>query len=345
MAGTESGSGRRTPHSSALSQQHKEPCVKPNTPDDEPKEAVRQSSAPRPGSTTISDIPADKSGINQFSLSETHQPLPDPNRFQNYPGRIRHGLVLILAGLGSLGFGVLFLLLALVAPRLSIQAAEALARGVMTVFRGIGILLGRADSRREEEFGSGDSPHCDIEPPNKTDAVRKDDGSFGTATGSNSAKLSEFTAIIDMRNATSSVRLQLPRSVASEMMSLATAQAPLMCCGVLAGEDQRRVSSVVKAVRYYPLANKLRSGERYLVNPSTLLIAMGDIQRNRLTIVAIFHSVMDSEPHPDSSDVEWDHFPNAMLLLMSLQTKTPEMRCWRRTGNLFHESAWETTKE
>jgi proteasome lid subunit RPN8/RPN11 len=121
------------------------------------------------------------------------------------------------------------------------------------------------------------------------------------------------------------------------MIAQAVAEAPLECCGVLAGPpagegEDRRVT-----VRY-PLINALASGTDYESEARGMFNAMKDMRQNGWDVVAVYHSHPTSPPIPSRKDRERNYSERVVNLIISLQSAKPEVRGWWLTERDYREA-------
>jgi proteasome lid subunit RPN8/RPN11 len=68
---------------------------------------------------------------------------------------------------------------------------------------------------------------------------------------------------------------------------------------------------------------------RYLIDPREQLSAFRSIDAADEELVGIYHSHPASQPYPSPTDRAEAHYPDAVYVLVSLRTGTPEMRAFR----------------
>jgi len=126
--------------------------------------------------------------------------------------------------------------------------------------------------------------------------------------------------------------LRLPRAFLEEMVAHAQAEAPLECCGIVAGENGR-------AVKLYRCRNAEQSPYRYQVDPHDLFRAYRECEEKGWDFLAIYHSHTASEAYPSPTDVRLAFWPDAYYVLISLQDpQKPVVRAFRiRDGQVQEE--------
>src|SRR5262245_28390101 len=105
--------------------------------------------------------------------------------------------------------------------------------------------------------------------------------------------------------------LQVPRSLYAAMTAQAEAEAPLECCGLLAGVIEGDVGRVLER---YPLTNAAASPIRFESDPRSMLDATRDIDRRGLAVLAVYHSHPTTAPVPSKTDLEINLWPGTVAL-------------------------------
>ena len=89
----------------------------------------------------------------------------------------------------------------------------------------------------------------------------------------------------------------LPRAVYQAMIDQARAELPNECCGLLAGVVEEGVARVVRA---FPLVNVEASPVEYESEPRSMFEAVRAMLKERLDVVAVYHSHPTSPAVPTS---------------------------------------------
>ena len=138
-------------------------------------------------------------------------------------------------------------------------------------------------------------------------------------------------------------RLILSRSVYEGMLWHARAEAPLECCGLLAGAI--RDDGVGEVRLRYPLLNAAASAVEFESDSRSHFSADRDIRRQDLEVLAIYHSHPTSEPIPSRKDLARNYSPDVVNFIVSLMTTPPAVRAWWLTAEDYREAAWRIQEE
>jgi proteasome lid subunit RPN8/RPN11 len=120
-------------------------------------------------------------------------------------------------------------------------------------------------------------------------------------------------------------RLIVDADVLAAVIEQARSEAPLECCGLLAG----RVASAAGVVEVrYPLVNEAASPVEFVSAARGMFDAVRDIDQRGLTVLAVYHSHPASPPVPSKTDLERNYSPDVVNIIISLQTEPPEVKGW-----------------
>ncbi len=76
---------------------------------------------------------------------------------------------------------------------------------------------------------------------------------------------------------------------------------------------------------------------RYLIAPREQLRAFREMDDHGDELVAIYHSHPASQPYPSPTDRAEAHYPEAVYVLISLRTQTPEVRAYLIADDMVRE--------
>ncbi len=123
------------------------------------------------------------------------------------------------------------------------------------------------------------------------------------------------------------------------MIAQAVTEAPLECCGLLAGPPA--IGPDRQVTTRYALINALGSGSEYESDPRSMFNAMKDMRRNGWDVLAIYHSHPTSPPTPSRKDRERNFSEQVVNLIISLDSAQQEVRGWWLTASGHREAAWQ----
>jgi proteasome lid subunit RPN8/RPN11 len=105
--------------------------------------------------------------------------------------------------------------------------------------------------------------------------------------------------------------IPIAKRVLEKMLSHARAEAPLECCGLLAGRD-----GVISEI--FPAKNALASKTAYEIAPAQLFEIFRTLRAQQLDILGIYHSHPHSENAPSPTDVTGANYPDTPYFIISL---------------------------
>ena len=116
--------------------------------------------------------------------------------------------------------------------------------------------------------------------------------------------------------------LKIPRTIFQDMICHAVREAPLECCGILAGKEGT-------AVRGYEVLNEEGSAVSYSMRPEDQLRIFREMEVESLDMVAIYHSHPHVSPFPSDRDMELAFYPDAAHIIISLQNGRTTVKGFR----------------
>ena len=125
---------------------------------------------------------------------------------------------------------------------------------------------------------------------------------------------------------TVAIGLRIEQRLHVEMINHLRSVAPLEGVGLLAGIDEE---GWVRGTRFFAGTNIDASTTRYTMDPAEVLAAFRDIDARGWRLGAIVHSHPATPAAPSPTDLREAHYPDALLLIVSLAICPPETRCWR----------------
>jgi [CysO sulfur-carrier protein]-S-L-cysteine hydrolase len=129
--------------------------------------------------------------------------------------------------------------------------------------------------------------------------------------------------------------LLIPADLLAAVVAHARADAPIECCGLLAGSPDGRVSL------HFPVRNDLASPAEYLTNARDMLAASKAARAAGAEVLAVYHSHPSSAPIPSAKDVAGNHWGDAVVhLIVGLAGPEPDVRAWHVTEAGGSPAAW-----
>ena len=120
--------------------------------------------------------------------------------------------------------------------------------------------------------------------------------------------------------------LRLPSDLLEEILVHLIREAPNEGVGLLA---IARRETTAEAVRFFPGENIDASPSRYTMHPRDVVTALDTIAAHGWELGAIVHSHLSGPATPSRTDISEAHYPDAVMLIVSLSSLPPEMRGWR----------------
>ncbi|UCF16920.1 MAG: M67 family metallopeptidase, partial [Phycisphaerales bacterium] len=96
------------------------------------------------------------------------------------------------------------------------------------------------------------------------------------------------------------------------MLEQARSEAPIECCGILAGSGER-------VERLYKMTNAEHRRDHYMMVPEQQFAAVKDIRSNSLDMLAIYHSHPGTPARPSAEDIRLALTPNVVYVILSLR--------------------------
>ena len=107
----------------------------------------------------------------------------------------------------------------------------------------------------------------------------------------------------------------LPRSLVTRLLHQAQSRPDYEVCGLIGARNGKPVS-------VYPVANVAPDPARHFeMDPKGQIQAMKAMRERGETLLAIYHSHPSAPPFPSAEDLEAVSYPEALSLIISLNTK------------------------
>ncbi len=116
--------------------------------------------------------------------------------------------------------------------------------------------------------------------------------------------------------------VRIPKSILERIIEHARKEAPLECCGILAGKN----GTIEKA---YEVPNAEKSPVRYSMSPQDQLKVFEEMERESLDMIAVYHSHTHTIPFPSETDVRLAFYPEVASIIISLKEDVPVVKAFR----------------
>ena len=118
--------------------------------------------------------------------------------------------------------------------------------------------------------------------------------------------------------------IQLSRKLTNQLLHLAQLSPDLEVCGLIGGKNGL-------PTHCYPVKNTAENPQqRFLLDAGEQISAMAKMREQGEELFAIYHSHPAAPAQPSTTDLEMSAYPEALYLIISLNTKgILEMRCFR----------------
>jgi [CysO sulfur-carrier protein]-S-L-cysteine hydrolase len=131
--------------------------------------------------------------------------------------------------------------------------------------------------------------------------------------------------------------LTIPAEILDAMVAHCRMEAPLECCGILAG-------IFPEVSLFYPLANLEASETRYSADPRDLIRVDRDLREREAKILAIYHSHPRWSAVPSKTDLETNYYGEVPRIIVSLLDEPPTVRVWRLDAGSYEELDWRVSR-
>lgn len=127
----------------------------------------------------------------------------------------------------------------------------------------------------------------------------------------------------------------LPRKLVNQILHLAQISPETEVCGLIGADSDGRPASC------YPVSNSAANPKlRFALEPTQQIAAMKNMRDKGESLFAIYHSHPDAPAVPSATDIEQASYPEAVHLIISLNTKgVLEMRGFKIIDKTIKELA------
>ena len=124
--------------------------------------------------------------------------------------------------------------------------------------------------------------------------------------------------------------LEIPAEIFDAMIEHARTDAPVECCGLLAG----RTGEITRSFR---LRNELASPIAYQADARDLFAAFREMRETELELLAIYHSHPTSPARPSRVDLAENYYGDIPRIIISLVGNSPVVKAFRLLPDRFDE--------
>jgi len=109
--------------------------------------------------------------------------------------------------------------------------------------------------------------------------------------------------------------INLPRPVVNTLLKLAQSKTDREVCGLISRQADNQMN-------VYPVNNIASDPERFFeMDPAETINVMKQLRESEAELFAIYHSHPHSPAYPSKTDIEQAGYPDALYLIISLNTK------------------------
>jgi len=109
--------------------------------------------------------------------------------------------------------------------------------------------------------------------------------------------------------------LRLPRQIVNHVLQHAQSDDKFEVCGLISEKSG-------EPYKTYPILNIAESPDHfYKMDGKQQIDAMREMRENNESLFAIYHSHPSSEAYPSKTDIEQSQYPEAIYIIVSLNTK------------------------
>ncbi len=106
------------------------------------------------------------------------------------------------------------------------------------------------------------------------------------------------------------------------MIEHARREAPLECCGILAGKN-----GLVEKI--FETRNQEQSPIRYSISPQDQIKVFENLEKESLEMIGVYHSHTHTEAYPSETDLKMAFYPEIASIIISLKDKIPVVKAFR----------------
>jgi len=126
--------------------------------------------------------------------------------------------------------------------------------------------------------------------------------------------------------------IQISRKITTQLLHYAQLSPEAEICGLIGSQNGLPCTC-------YPISNRAdMPAQRFLMDASEQIAAMANMREAGEDLFAIYHSHPKTPAEPSPTDIAWANYPEALYLIISLNTKgVLEMRGFKIDGQSAEE--------
>ena len=128
--------------------------------------------------------------------------------------------------------------------------------------------------------------------------------------------------------------MKISTDIVTAIIAQARDEAPLEACGYLAGQDGR-------VVRHFPMTNMDQSEIHFSFDPREQFETIKAAREQGLDLIGVYHSHPTSPAQPSAEDIRLAYDVALSYVIVSLQTKEPDIRSFRIDKDVVLEESVE----
>lgn len=129
--------------------------------------------------------------------------------------------------------------------------------------------------------------------------------------------------------------MNIRQEILDQIIDQAAKEQPLECCGYLAGKGHT-------VTRAFPMENLDRSPVHYSFHPAEQFKVTKAARREKLEILAVYHSHPESPAEPSAEDIRLAFDPAIRHVIISLEKPAPSVRAFTIKNGKVHEEELQT---
>lgn len=125
------------------------------------------------------------------------------------------------------------------------------------------------------------------------------------------------------------MKIKITREHYQQIVLQAEREAPLECCGLLAGN---KTEDSVTVEKVYPLTNIDQSSEHFSLDPEEQFTALKEMRAEGMELVGNYHSHPATPSRPSEEDKRLAYDNNTLYAILSLKDEEPVLNFFKITN-------------